>query len=329
MSSSNFFIQRLNATSFTPSSFDSKTKLMQLVTVPAIASSPTNPEIAMLQQLTSAFSSGNLAFTDSATLWLYGANVPPIWQSPFCNLSTEKPGVMDVVVSSASLTNPNNRIFNNMMASNKNTTFFVSPNSSSWILQLVFGGYSTGNVSAFYIYFNPLKNIAPADIPSVISSYCSLINNADPICFCQNNTDLCAYGAIGSNTLAAELQQTKPDDYNTLKANCAFLSPICNQWQAQTPNTYIANQIAAGSQANICGATIGYGASTPIVLSTNKGLIQQCDLKATPPPQPTPSPSPDGSGGAATANTATKTKMYVIIACVVIVLLVLAGTYYL
>lgn len=334
MSSSNFFVQRLKAPSLSPTSFDNNTKLMKLFTVPANLTSPTNPEIAMIQQFTSAFRGGNLAFTDSATLWLYGANVPPIWQSPFCK-SSEVPGAIDLVVSAANQANPNSSIFNDMLGANANSTFYVSPKSASWILQIS-NSNMTGAINSFSIFFNPIKNITPADIPSVISGYCNMISNADPICFCQNDTDICAYGVVGSSELAGQLQQNKPDDYNTLKANCAFLSPICNQWQPQVLNagesSYIASQIAAGSASSICGATFNYSTAdnSPVAPSTNNDVVQQCGLTAsentsggnTPSPTPSPSPPP------ATSSTS-KTKMYVIIVCVVVVLLVLIGVYYL
>jgi hypothetical protein len=95
---------------------------------------------------------------------------------------------------------------------------------------------------------------------------------------------MCVNGVIGNYTFANTFASTNPTDYDTVKQNCAYLSPVCNMW-ASNGNAYAKSQLSTGGDVTVCGtAKVGYNASEGVASTDdNRNLIQVCGLQPVDP----------------------------------------------
>ena len=273
--SSSFLISRMNNQKIKDSLPSQGMRFLKLGTI---------IDLPTLQAVNTALTNNDLGFMETGSLYSVSKQ-NAFWQSPLA-LSSETPSKSNIIVVEANVTNPNYLAFSNMSAkpitasqfadvlSPLPGTLYVSPFSAHCILQML--SDDTGNLSTINIYYNPLYGIKDNDtIETNLSTYCTLVGNQDPLCFCQNDTDICADGAIGNYLLANSMDRS---DYDTLKKNCAYLSPVCNIW-ASNGNAYAKSQINLGSATTLCNTKFDYNTQqqTPTT-SANESISQICKL---------------------------------------------------
>ena len=159
-------------------------------------------------------------------------------------------------------------------------TVFVSPVNAKWILHM--------GQKSVTIFFNTLnnKNLSLNEISANINKFCSIINNADPMCFCNTSNQICTDAAIGSSANSALLSSNSPSDYANIKKNCACLNAQC-QFASSAENNLYSKSMGCSQGATACGANFIYG-ENGVISQNNKNISQQCGLGDVNPPNNTP-----------------------------------------
>jgi len=312
-SSFNFAIDRLNNTNITDNGIQNQGQpLLRIVSI-----NSTSPGI--IAGITAALTNNDLAFTESGSLFRFSTGAV-FYPSPFyLGTTPEIPMKVNVinVTDVNNLFSPTNRGVSTI-AEGLQGIIYVSPHKGKYILQATM---DFNKSQVYNIYYNPINrsNVDDTTIDENLSTYCQLVNFADPTCFCQNGSKICGNLISGGNYDSLSAQDRK-----SLGGNCAMLSPMCQKW-AQYGNEFTAKQISESRSLNpggvpICGNKFSY-ANGSVTSANGSGILQSCGLQARPTPPLGASsfaPGPTEPNG----SPATNKKIGVIIAISIIIMII-------
>lgn len=288
-----------------PSTFKN-TQGMGLICLVVINSSSLSS--TKYQNLNGSFTGGNLAFTQ------YGSLVDitdpsslgfQYFSSPFD--PANQYGQITTPTADDVLNGPNgSKIFGNIGGfPSQNALFksgqaFVSPKNAKWILNISIDSASN---NVYTIYFNPLNNsdLSLDAIESNIGQYCDLVNNIDPMCFCQESQEICTQAVFPTIAGADALKTKSLSEYNAIKEKCKCLNAQC-QFAANTEKNKYAQKQKCDNGASACGASFNYSSANGISGADNQTVQSQCGAGG-----PTAYSSPSGSAPVA-AQSAASTK---------------------
>jgi len=237
---------------------------------------------AQFGNLSGSYANNQLAFTEWGSLVDSSDPTDPSLQyfiSPFdpayAQGTPTPPNPGDVINGSNSA-----RIFGNIGAfPSDNPMFssgqaFVSPKNAKWILSI---NQDSSNNNVYTIYFNPLNNstLTAAEIESNIANYCDIVNNIDPMCFCQASAEICTQAAFPNIGSATDLKNKSPSDYAAIKTNCNCLNAQCQFAATNEKNAYAAGKGCTNGAA-ACGTSFTYSLANGISNSDNKTVQAQC-----------------------------------------------------
>ena len=232
--------------------------------------------------LNGSYSNNQLAFTEWGSLVDSSDPTDAAFQyfiSPFdpgyATGTITPPNSGDVINGSDSA-----RIFGNIGAfPSDNPMFssgqaFVSPKNAKWILSI---DQDSSNSNVYTIYFNPLNNstLSATDIQNNIGKYCDIVNNIDPMCFCQASAEICTQAAFPNIGSASDLKNKSQSDYDAIKTNCNCLNAQCQFAANNEKNAYAAGKVCTNG-ASACGTSFTYSLTNGISNSDNKTVQEQC-----------------------------------------------------
>ena len=191
---------------------------------------------------------------------------------------------------------------------------FVSPRNSKWILNVTMD--NMGN-NIYKIFFNPLQNTNTSQtiISRILPEVCSLISNADPMCFCNTSDDICTKAAF-SNKDTSSISKSNYDD---VSKNCSCLNNQCRFAMANQTNNYVSNLPSCGN-TSACGQQFLYsndGSNGGGVSSKDKNSTVYAACGGTP---DTPdSPPPDDNAQKKPMSTSIKVGIMIAVILVILV----------
>jgi len=152
---------------------------------------------------------------------------------------------------------------------------FVSPRTAKWILNVTQGGSGKSNI--FTIYFNPLNNpnLTLPDIETNISRYCNMINNVDPMCFCQEAEEICTEAVFPDRQSAAKLKADFPDKYAEIKSQCSCLNSQC-QFASENENNEYARIKTCPNGGTACGSQFTFSMVSGMSNDINESIVDKC-----------------------------------------------------
>ena len=258
-----------------PSSF-TNVQGKHLISLHVINSSSLNAQT--FGNLNGSFTNNQLAFTEYGSL--LDSTAPTTLQyfsSPF-----------DPAYPNITLPNPSDtingtdtsRTFGNIGAfPSQNPMFksgqaFVSPRNAKWILNIT---QDSASDNVYTIYFNPLNNstLTSAEIESNIGKYCDIVNNIDPMCFCQDSSDICTQAVFPNIGSSNDLKNKSPSDYNAIKKKCNCLNAQCQFAARNEKNKYAQGKMCTDG-ASACGTSFTYSSANGISNSENQSVQSQC-----------------------------------------------------
>lgn len=226
--------------------------------------------------LGNSYSGGTLVFnsygslTDSVN---YGnPQLANFFMSPFDpsypnNISPPIPGdTMDVI------NGVNNAFVYGLIANFKTRgsmsgSTFVSPRNSKWILNV--SSDRQGN-NIYKIFFNPLQNpnVSAESISKFLPSFCDIVSNADPMCFCDTSNAICTQAAF-NNKNTDNISQTS---YQEVAKNCACLNNQCRFAVANQTNEFV-NGLSPCGKTSACGKTFSYSNTYGVGSDQNNATV--------------------------------------------------------
>jgi hypothetical protein len=317
--------------------------LLILVQLDGNYSSPANPNYNYSQMDACYTNTTNFAINKYGSLGDATAQIY-FYQSPFDIQQIGFNKNTDFLQSTSTTNNIGGMVFGQMSKyqtksaiGGPNSNIYVSPSNGKFIL--VVSSMSGSNV--YTIYFNPLQNpnLSSLDISSNLSTFCNMVSNADPMCFCTG--DICTQSALGGPANATALQTKSPTDYANVKSNCTCLSSQCQYAANNEANTYAQSfKTACKNGTAACGSTFNFFPKQGVYSKDQTWLWNQCGLNSvtseftkttipTPPAplptiDPTPSPPPPSAKPPA-KPTSESTKILI---SIVVIAVIFAIMYY-
>ena len=168
---------------------------------------------------------------------------------------------------------------------------FVSPENSKWILNV---STDNKNNNVYKIFFNPLQNsnISSSDISSNLPSFCDIVSNADPMCFCGTNNDICTKAAFSAQNTDGISQ----DNINSVSKNCGCLNNACRFAMANQNNNYVNGMPPCGKTSSACGNNFSYSNTYGVSSSSGDTVFTACGGTASSSGSGSGSGSDSGSG---------------------------------
>ena len=341
-----FFISRLSNNSIKdrlPSSFinNQSQPLICLVTLTKAIVGTTDPngDGSKYVALNNSYSSGDLAFTKYGSLMSFtnfNSNATYLYYiSPFDPQYNGKP----LFPTTAGCTSndvingtTNGFVFNpisNYQSGATNAlqgTTFVSPQNAQFILNVT---QDSNGDNVYQIYFNVLQNpnLSADVIKNNLSTYCNVINNSDPMCFCDTTKQICTDSALGGSANSNALKDKNLSNYNDVQSKCNCLNFQCPYAANNQANTYAQSFAKGCNKVSACGINYTYSSKSGLTTSDVQGpygsVLKQCGIDR---PAVT---NPPGGGGSGGSGGGSKGGMTGIIIAIVVILIVLGAAYYL
>ena len=267
------------------------------------ASDPSmpGPQMSGLRyiNLNQSFARNDLAFTQYGSLmsfknWNIGGAEYLFWISPFdpqYNKNPQFPSTSGCSAVDVINGTKNGFVFNNI----SNGTMFVSPKNAQFILNVT---QDQNQNNVYQVFFNPLQNpsLSAETIASNLPTYCSIVSNSDPMCYCDNTSQLCMSAALGGLSNVRALKEQNKAYYDEVQKNCNCLNPQCPYASRNEPNNYAKGFLKNCNTTSACGikyTNTSSGLITSDVIGSYGSVAQQCGINSSPTPI-TPGPSPPG-----------------------------------
>jgi hypothetical protein len=202
-------------------------------------------------------------------------------------------------------------------------TTFVSPGNAQFILNV--NQDSNGN-NVYQIFFNVLQNpnLSADVIKNNLATYCGVINNADPMCFCDTTNQICTDSALGGSSNSQALKAKNLSNYNDVQSKCNCLNFQCPYAANNQANNYAKSFAKGCNKVSACGINYTYNSNSGLTTSDVQGpygsVAKQCGINTS----PVIPNNGGGNGGSGSGNMTSK-----IIITIIVIVILLGSAYYL
>lgn len=270
--------------------------------------------------ISNALNNNTLLFLEDGSLFDSSNPDNPLFLSPLYKSNTVPNDTNLVTLNDA------NSIYVNSIEDINNNTYYLSPVSGKAILKstnsnITYQGQQTSN-GQYEIFYNPVNRTDPSNLTAnVLSEYCQLVNNADPICYCQSGTSPC-----GNSVVNQQLSKLSTDDATAVSNNCVYLNPMCQSWA--TNNKYVQNELNTIEKSiplrggvKICGNEFkNSGGIITNLTNPTKDILTACNLSSIPQKPIITSPTPTNVPTPTPTPTASKTMTNILIFVIIFVI---------